>query len=226
MKTAACMTMGSMTWTACTQAQRDVLARCDMPVFWCAGGFWEQGLTNLWQEKIAEGYDWVLVTDHDSCFTPEDVDALCKLAEEDDADAICGTQIKRGGNRVLMVPRGFECEGKTAPAPQDDSPLTRISVGHFGLTLLRTAAIATLPTPWFRSSTGPEGRIDPDIYFWRAWDRTGHTLYQANDVLVGHLQFVVTWPTRNRKVAHQFLADWLRDGKPPGVVVDSTGVSS
>ncbi len=219
MKIAVCMTMGNMTWTACAEAQRDVLAKCDLPVFWCAGGFWEQGLTNLWQEKISEGYDWALVTDHDSFFSPEDVGELRKLIEgSGNGDVFCGTQIKRGGNQVLMVPYGFECEGKTAPAPQDDANVTRVSLGHFGLTLFNLKAIEQLPRPWFRSSTGPEGRIDPDIYFWRAWDKAGYTLYQANDVLVGHLQYVVTWPTRNRMVAHQFLGDYLKNGKPKGLI--------
>ena len=158
----------------------------------------------------------------DTLFDKQDVERLCSLVETYPLiDALCGTQIKRGCNEALMVPYDFKPSENPTRVPQDSGPLTRLRTGHFGLTLLRLEAIRKLPRPWFRTDTGPENRMDADVYFWQNWDRAGHTLYQANDVLLGHIQMVATWPTRNRGIVNQYIGDWNENGKPKACRIPS-----
>ena len=216
---AACMSLGRIAFTDTMFCAKNVFDTLGIPFKWAAGGFWEQSLASMWYDRIKEGYEWVLVLDHDTLFDKDDVERLCSLVNtHPEIDALCGTQIKRGCNEALMVPYDFTPAENPTPVPQDSGPLTRLRTGHFGLTLLRLEAIRNLPRPWFRTDTGPKDRMDADVYFWQNWDKAGHTLYQANDVLLGHIQMVVTWPTRDRGIVNQFIGQWNERGKPEAVL--------
>ena len=58
--------------------------------------------------------------------------------------------------------------------------------------------------------------VDDDIYFWRQWEKAGKTLYNANRVVVGHLELMIKWPGRDLNTFHQRVADFWRDGPPKG----------
>lgn len=215
MNIAACLSVGRLTFTATTQIAKTVFAALDIPLEWVAGGCWEQGLATMWSNRIKDGYDWVFTMDQDTGFDKADVKELCRLVEEyPEVDALCGTQIRRGSNDALMVPYRHRQGEERVKVPSDPNALTRLRIAHFGLTLIRLAALQELPSPWFMSSTGPKGRVDPDIYFWKKWGRAGYTIYQANDVLLGHAQLVMTYPTRDRGIFNQYMGQYIRDGKP------------
>ena len=132
-------------------------------------------------------------------------------------------QSARGWNSPLMtmrLPEGID--PNRVPKTHFDADLTPLTTGHFGLTLIRTKALADLPRPWIWSTPAPDGswgdgRVDDDIYFWRQWEAHGKTLFNANRVVVGHLELMVKWPGRDLSVLHQRAADFWKDGPPKGV---------
>lgn len=188
------------------------------------GAFWGHVLTELIENAIAGGADYVLTLDYDSIFTPEDVIRLIELMElYPEADAIVPVQVRRerqyslfgildeNGNHVTQVERKIF-----------DNDITPISTGHFGLTLLRATALQKMRDEkrvWFTETPGPQGNfgegcVHPDIHFWRQARESGLKVFLANDVRIGHVQMMVSWPDEEFKPIHQGIDDWNKNGPP------------
>jgi hypothetical protein len=174
--------------------------------------------------SVAEGFDGVLTIDYDTVFTAENVNTLMRLMLlHPEADAICPLQSARGWNTPLMtmeLPEDIPSE--KVPVSHFAGDLIKLRTGHFGLTMIRTASLKDLPKPWLWSKPAPDGtwndgRVDDDIYFWRQWALAGKTLFNANRVVVGHLELMIKWPGRDLGVFHQRAADFWKDGPPKGV---------
>jgi hypothetical protein len=186
------------------------------------GVYWERALSGLMEEAIAEGYDYILTVDWDSYFCVDDVAALVALLDQyPEADAVCAVQMRRGVNAVLMAPLDADAPTTAETFAPDLLPLAS---GHFGLTLLRASAFADLPKPWFHSQPGPDGRwtehsTDADVGFWRNWVASGHTLFCACHVVIGHGDEIIVWPSAKfDKPIMQYPAQWDRHGKPKGAL--------
>jgi hypothetical protein len=116
-------------------------------------------------------------------------------------------------------------EGVTSdriPKTYFDGDLTKLRTGHFGLTMIRTASLKEMPKPWLWSKPAPDnswgdGRTDDDIYFWRQWAAAGKTLFNANRVVVGHLELMIRWPGRDLSTIHQRANEFSKAGAPQGV---------
>jgi len=90
---------------------------------------------------------------------------------------------------------------------------------HFGLTLIRSAALKAVPKPWFLCQPDPEGgygdgRVDADVAFWHKLTASGSKVGVTPQVAVGHLQLMATWPGFDLMPVHQYVSDFDRDGPP------------
>jgi hypothetical protein len=188
------------------------------------GAYWEQCLTRAMDEAIKDGAEWLLTLDYDSVFAADDVRALQAAAlGHPQADAIAALQVHRTQPTPLLTMAGPDGEN-TAEVPREvfDAELVPCKTAHFGLTLLRVAALRALPRPWFHGQPNAagewsDGRIDPDIGFWRAWEAAGFSLYTAARVPIGHVEAMVRWPGRDMHAIYQHPSDYHDAGKPEDV---------
>lgn len=228
---AAVMSMPRLTFTDNMFCAFEALVPLGIRLTRSSGVFWNQCLTEMLEGAIADGYKYALTIDYDTVFTSGDVRELYRLAEEHpEADAICAMQQKRSSEHVLFT---IENPDGTAVTELDYSALEpdllRVQTAHMGLTLFRCASFAKVERPWLQSEPDPDGRWtkpvlvdgrmqggkkDADIAFWARWAKAGNTLYQANRVVVGHLQLVVTWPGPDLSPVHQLAYDYTMNGKP------------
>lgn len=189
------------------------------------GVFWGQGITKLFEKQTSEGNPkYLLTVDYDSLFDEDDVLALYELMERrSDIDAACPVQMKRDSDSPLFLLRDRAGEVQRAFQMSDlKAESLPVTTGHFGLTLIRVEALKRLPKPWFHSVPDPDGswgdaRIDEDVAFWHKWQAAGNTLHLANRVVLGHAQWVATWPGKTMRAVHQYLSDYNADGKPEGI---------
>jgi hypothetical protein len=186
------------------------------------GAFWGQCLERVMMDQLDA--DWILAVDYDSVFTRQTVEDLIRLASlHPEADAIAALQLRRGGNTPLATVKGPDGQlvGRLS-FEELKRDLLQVSTAHFGLTLIRTAALRKVPHPWFLgvpNSQGlwDDGKVDDDTYFWQAWEKAGNTIYLAPHVVVAHGQFLLTWPGHDMQPVHQHPADFWEKGLPEGV---------
>lgn len=195
-----------------------------------SGAYWDQSMARLFYMRVDAGDDYIITVDYDSVFTSQDVIKLVELIHSSGADAICSAQLKRDCSQLLMSihPDEFEGEGKTVDLHKD---LLRIRTGHFGLTIIRCASLKKMPHPWFFSQPNPEckwlePKVDADIFFWLHAESEGWKVYQANNVRIGHIQRVITWPSPAGQTVHQYLDAYERDGKPAGVNMSDSSLEA
>ena len=188
------------------------------------GAFWGQCLTRTIEEWISEDADWILTIDYDTIFTRDDIHKLITLIHKyPEADAIAPIQTHRMKNTPLMTMRGDDGFNKAEVTYDTFAPdITQIATAHFGCVLLRVDAIKKLSKPWFLGTPDEEGRwgdnkVDDDIFFWRNWEASGNTLYQANRVPVGHAELMIRWPDERLGMVLQHPSEFYDKGKPDEV---------
>lgn len=223
-KIAAVMSMPRLGFTDNFMSAQTALNKMGIEVNPFVGAFWGQCLERGLEMLSERGYDAILTIDYDTVFTAQNINTLMRLMLlHPEADAICPLQSARGWNSPLMtmvLPDGMD--PNKVPKNHFDGDLTQLKTGHFGLTMIRTSALKDLPKPWLWSKPAPDGswndgRVDEDIYFWRQWEAAGKTLFNANRVVVGHLELMIKWPGRDLGVTHQRASDFWKDGPPKGV---------
>jgi hypothetical protein len=185
------------------------------------GVFWDQCLTRTIELVISRGYEFVLTLDHDTIFSPADVVTLWTLLKANlHIDALCACQVARERNQPLLM-HTDETGEFWRPIPEEDlaSDTIRLKTAHFGLTMLRCRAFSKLTKPWFLAIPDDKGgwdagHLDSDIAFWQNWWEHRNTLYQANHVVIGHAQELISWPGNDLKPIHQYMNDFRSKGKP------------
>ena len=171
------------------------------------GAFWDQCMERVFEQFI-DKCEYLLTIDYDTFFTKEDVEHLFSLAMAFQCDAITGLQTKREDGRPMLTLKGTlgkmaAGEKTSLPVSWFAEPVQEVDSAHFGCTVISTAALKRVPKPWFRSEPGPdnswnEGRLDADIWFWRNFrERGGNRLYVSPRVILGHGEYVVTWPGKD-----------------------------
>ena len=190
------------------------------------GVFWGQVLTRLIEDTLKKkpDLDYILTLDYDTWFKRAHVIRLLQLmVENPQADAITSVQMKREDDYPLFGRRGEDGEVITvAPAYDFAQPLTPVNTAHFGLTVFKASVFKNLKRPWFLAVPGDgdswnENRQDEDIYFWNNFINCGYKIYLANEVNIGHLQMMCTFPGKpddNWKPVHCYMKD-IEDGKVP-----------
>ncbi len=219
-KVVATMSLPRTHWTAnfrCAEA----LTSLGIPLQCFEGVYWGQCLERGFDQLIEDGVAAILTVDYDTIYRAQDVQTLMRLMlTHPEADAICSMQTARGWDSILAT---IELEdGKIAsriPREVLDADLVKLKTGHFGLTMIRTSSLKSVPKPWFlgvpaKDGSWGDGHVDEDIYFWRKWAEAGKTLYAAPRVAVGHIEPMIKWPDRNLGVVHQRVSKYWSDGIP------------
>lgn len=188
------------------------------------GAFWGQCLERVMTVLARDGADYILTVDYDSVFTREHVEHLIRLAaDHPEADAIAPVQLMRSGDTLLSTITGADGKPTRAIAFDDlhERELIPACTAHFGLTLIRVEALRQLPHPWFLGVPNAQGewgdgRTDDDTYFWRKWREAGRSLFIAPHVVLGHGQFMISWPGRNMEPVYQNPKEFWESGIPEG----------
>ena len=200
----------------------NALRTLDIPWQRSGGALWTQGLQTAMNNALIMGAKYVLTLDYDTLFDMRDIETMYAYMEASEKiDAICPVQMRREYGTVLI---GMgQVEGKPAQKVTQETfapDVTQVATGHFGLTLIRLSSLKDLPKPWFVEHADEkgeygDGRCDPDISFWHEWHKHGRSLYQANRVVVGHLELMATWPDKNMGPIVQTASEYQALGRPP-----------
>jgi hypothetical protein len=227
----AVMSMPRLAFTDNLFAAFEHLAPMGIRVLRSSGVFWGPCNELMFEEAVKHGFDYVLAIDYDTVYTRAEVGELYRLMNEHpEADAICPMQMIRSGGHAIFTIQGRDGLCMTHLTYGDlEADLLRVDTAHFGLTMLRTASLAKMRKPWFRSQPDPNGswhgptpntnppvggKTDEDVGFWCAFRDAGNVLYQANRVVVGHLQMMVTWPGEDLSPVYQHMHEYNQTGKP------------
>jgi len=191
------------------------------------GAFWDQSLTLVLERALDEGAEYILTLDYDSVFSPGHLARLIELVMlHPEADAIAPLQASRhGGNPLFGLTSATDTvsdDGAIAVVDREQfaADLLPVRHAHFGLTLIKAEALRAMPRPWFLGVPNAEGRwdegkTDPDIYFWRQWEREGRTAFVAPKVSIGHLELMVRWMDDGMQPMWQAARDWETTKKAP-----------
>lgn len=188
------------------------------------GVFWGQCLSRMMEHAIEEGFEYILTTDYDTVFTADDVAALARIMDTyDHIDAVCSMQKRREDDFPLFSVQSED--GRMVQYIEREkleASTIEVKTAHFGLTILRTSSLARCPKPWFlpvpdEAQGWGNGRCDEDMYFWRNWCDAGLTIHQANRVVVGHMELMVSFPGRDLKPVFQPIKRYGEVGKPGNV---------
>jgi hypothetical protein len=213
-----------VTWTANARCAVRIASTLGIDMVEHTSAFWSKSLETALVQTIEAGrYEFALVVDYDSVFSPENVLHLYALAKANQSmDAIAAMQIKRDGEEVLLARRDEKGEfPKTLSSSELNNEMFQAEQAHFGLTLIRLSALRDVPRPWFLRIPDPEKEspetLDDDIYFWRLWKKHNKTLYVDCHNGIGHVQEVVTWPGTDLRPVHQLWGEFKRTGRPKNV---------
>jgi hypothetical protein len=189
------------------------------------GAFWDQCMQRVF-EQFVDSCEYLLTIDYDTFFTKEDVEHIFALAMTFQCDAITGIQTKReDGRPMLTLPGMLENPPKdghaTLPLSWFAEPVQEVDSAHFGCTLISTKALKRTPKPWFWSRPDPnggwgDGRLDADIYAWKNFRDAGNRLYVSPRVVLGHGEYMITWPGSDLKqCVHQHATEFCQTSKRP-----------
>lgn len=186
------------------------------------GVFWGQALTAMMQGHIDQpGLKYYLTLDFDTLFTMDDVKELYRLMEvHPEIDVLTSLQMRREGETPLLTVCSKSGQNmQTIASDAMDGEVMPINSAHFGLTMIRVESLRKMKKPWFHHVPDENGEYGPnhfdeDVWFWHQLKESGMTAYQANKVVIGHLQLMATWPNQNLTATHQYLKDWYETGKP------------
>ncbi len=173
------------------------------------GAYWHQTMSNMLEDCIDDGLDWVLTLDYDSMFFAPQLDHLIRtLGQNSHIDALAALECKRSSDEVPL----FTISGQTA-IEVDGNPF-KVTTAHFGMTLIRLDALKKVPKPWMVGTPDASGsyrtlqRTDADIDFWHKWNKAGNTVYVDPKCSVGHLQPMVSQFDEHFKPQHIHVVDW------------------
>ncbi len=177
------------------------------------GAYWHQTMSNMLEDCIDDGIDWVLTLDYDSMFSAEHLDRLIRrFGQCPHIDALAALQCKRGTDEVPLMTTGTTAVevNKVNPDP------IKVNTAHFGFTLIRLDSLKRVPKPWFVGRADENGsyrtlsRIDPDIAWWHAWAAAGNTAYVDPACAIGHLQPMVACYDDDMKLGHLHVNEYRK----------------
>ena len=191
------------------------------------GAFWDQTLSKLLTDLSSEesGNEFIVTVDYDSVYEPDCLTRLMAAMLISGVDAIAPLQMKRDDKVLMFCPDGAKpvngMINVNLPAEWWEKPAQPVESAHFGLTILRCAALRRMPKPWLVGYPGKDGdwgsdRVDADMAFWKSWRNAGNTIAVCPQVAIGHAELVITWPDQRLKAIHQYPSHyWANDGKRP-----------
>lgn len=223
-KTAAVMSTPRLGFNDFWGKALETLGALQIPLVKHTGAFWEQCLTRAMEEALSKNPEYILTLDYDTVFDYRDVQSLLSAAvRHPEADALAALQVhRRKATPLMTIATDTGKNAASLPYEAFSDELIKARTAHFGLTLINAKKLRALPMPWLHGqpeSNGDwgEGRIDPDVAFWKNWERAGNTLYVANRVPVGHLEAMIRWPGRKLAATYQHPGDYHDQGRPDDV---------
>lgn len=190
------------------------LAPFNIPLLRGEGAWWHHSLTRAIERALELKPTFILTIDYDSLFCAQERNSdiarlVCLLHDNPNVDIVVPLQMKREGGELLAASNG---------GVVINQPLVPITQGHFGLTLFRSSVFEQLAKPWFNDFPNDKGewgenRVDSDIYFWRQCEKYGIKVALATDVVIGHGEYVVTFPSQELMPIYVPLNDWRRNGQ-------------
>ena len=201
----------------------NLAAKLKFNTFRSHGAFWDRDIECTTMSAIhMDDPDFLLYSDYDSVFDPNDVITMLDVIKADPTMAAIGAvQMSRHDDRPLV----FESDKDYSKTT------TNVEYHHFGLTLIRRKVFDELPHPWFWSTPGmkPDGtvgwdipnRSDADITFWRLLRNANMKVVQHNEVVIGHMVLCVKWPKdTGYGVQLQPIEMYNRHGKPKTATIN------
>lgn len=187
------------------------------------GAFWDQCLTSAMDTVLEDPeVDFLLAIDYDSVFHAGHVQRLIETAAVyPEADALIPVQASRHNAGMLFGLDAPYGEGKIdIERTALEKDLFPVRHGHFGLTLIKAEKLRNLPRPWMFTTTDKDGKYgdghtDPDIQFWRGWEKAGNSIFLAPRITIGHLELMVRWPDENMQPSYQAAKEWDETRQPP-----------
>lgn len=184
-----------------------------LPYKFATGAFWHQGIDRLLDECIAEGVDVAVTLDYDTIWIPQQLDYMIhQFMLYPNIDALAPVQPKRETGEVLLNwlngnPGEVDC---AKPMP--------IASAHFGMTLFRVSSLKRMAKPWLTDIPAPnggfgDGRIDPDMAFWKRFREAGLNLALCPAVRVGHLEKRAASYDENMVLGYPSVSQWTEKAK-------------
>ena len=194
----------------CVWARTQIEKQCKtlgIPLTISGGVYYGQCMQKMFESLIDTDCDYVVTIDSDSIFTAEQLNRLIAIAsQEQQIDAICGLQVRRGKAQILATNEG-QTEAKWEGYP------IKVTTAHFGLTVISMDGLRRTEKPWFVSTPDAngqwnDGKIDDDIHFWYQWKKAGNSIYVDPGTRIGHLEEMIAICDEAMQVTHMYPADW------------------
>lgn len=184
----------------------------NIPLTVTGGAWWEHAIQNTISELLNGGTDILISLDYDSIFFPEDIqEMLALMVRHPNIDALVPIQLKRGNKNDILC----AIDGVTYFTPtMAQIDITKMDIGHFGLTMFRAKCFKDLPKPWLvgvpnENGDWHSGQINPDIYFWKHLKKHNKEVYLANQVKIGHIDEYLIILDQNNQIKRYKLNDYL-----------------
>ena len=221
----AIMSMPRLTFTSNTFGWAQALTPLGIRPTIGTGCFWDQVNTRC-MEMMIDKAEYLLLTDYDSFYSKEDVEHLFALALTFQCDALAPIQTKREDGRPMLTLKGTldsppESGATEVPREWFAEPVQEVDTAHFGCTIISTAALRRCKKPWFWSRPDPhgswnDGRLDPDIYYWKNWRESGNRVFVTPRVTIGHGEYLITWPGKDfSRPVYQYTTEFTSTMKRP-----------
>jgi hypothetical protein len=189
------------------------------------GAYWSQVLTRM-LEQFEPTTEAIITLDMDSFISKESIEHLFALFMSFQCDALAPLQTKREDGRPMLTlldqldnpPKDGTTE---VPVGWFGAPVQQVDTAHFGCTIISTRALRRMAKPWFQETPDQnggwgDGRLDADIAFWKNFKASGNRLYVTPRVVIGHGEYVITWPGKNLSgPVYQYTTEWQNTRKPP-----------
>lgn len=226
-KVAACLSVPRLGFQDNFFTAYSALAPHGIQIVKGTGAFWDQTMSRILTDLSAEeaDFDFIITLDYDSVFEPDCVTRLMSAILISGVDAIAPLQTKRDDKTLMFTPKGMATDSGpvtvTLPMEWWEKIAQPVDTAHFGLTVIRTAALRRTPKPWFLGVPNADGdwgdgRRDPDIFFWHKFREAGNTVAVCPQVAIGHAELVITWPDQKLKAIYQYPTHyWDAGGKRP-----------
>lgn len=178
------------------------------------GAWWEQGVQNLFEDAIKDGYEYVITFDYDSMFEPEDLGKMLQRIYHDPSiDILSCVQGKREEEQMMVNIDREKMQSGVEKKIDILEPMPILSA-HFGMTVIRLAAIKDVPKPWFLNVPNEkgewrEGMIAADMYFWNKMHKHGVHSFILPCVSIGHTEVVVKkFNIATGKCEYKYIHEW------------------
>ena len=207
-KVKALMTAPRYENTWCRNQIEAVLKHMKIPLECSLGVYYGQCMQIMMENSIKDT-DYIVTIDGDSVFKPSQLQRLFNIVAQENMDALCAMQIRRGSKNML----GARLDAKENSCSWSGYPI-ELDTGHFGLTVINSRKLETVEKPWFfckpdENGEWKEGKIDSDVWFWLQWKKAGLKLFCDPDCRLGHVEEMVTIYNENYEPAHLYPKEWI-----------------